>query len=192
MRRLVWLMVVLLSLSVVVWLAGCGGSGEVAGGGVETAGKPPPATFSNPAMVFHRAPSMGLKYAITLGRWGPTGAFETLAITSPGAEDDAHPVWNPLDSTRIAFYRGGGQQHLWDIYTVDPDGKNLKLEYPRSGPYRAGAAGNNSDLRWFPEGDRLVFVGGPGVVVLDLTKPGNIKRAVLGKEVGTIVYVGRE
>ena len=30
------------------------------------------------------------------------------------------------------------------------------------------------------------------IIVLDLTKPGNIRKAVLGKEVGTLVYAGRE
>ena len=72
MRRAVELLAVLTLTALALALAGCGGEEGPAGPAVGTAGKPPP-SFDNPALVFHRASGMGLKYGITLGRWDANG-----------------------------------------------------------------------------------------------------------------------
>ncbi len=148
-------------------LAGCGGGGGPAGPVEDTAGKPP-RTFDNPALAFTSASGMGLTYRITLARWNSDGAFETKAITKPQPDDDTQPAWNPVIPTKMAFLRGGGLEQIWDVWTMDTDGKSLNLEYPRTGTYAA-----RGELCWFPEGDRLLYTPARlsrTVVVLDLTK----------------------
>jgi hypothetical protein len=179
MRRAGQLLAVVALTALALSLAGCGGSGGPAGPVEDTAGKPP-RTFENPALAFTSASGMGLTYCITLARWNSNGEFETKSITKPQPDDDTQPAWNPVIPTRMAFLRGGGVEQIWDVWTMNTDGKGLNLECPRTGSYPA-----RGELCWFPEGDRLLFTTlYKTVVVLDLTKQHNDPLRVRALDLG--------
>ena len=169
MRRAVWLLVLLGGLAFVVSLCGCGGDGQVARGGVDTAGKPPPPPpggLTNPAFAFAQASksSRCRIYVMTFD------GSKKLALTTPPTKGgDGWPTWSP-DASKIIFARAPVNSLIWlDLYTVKPDGSGLTQIYsfPSSCDRNLLPKGK---VRWFPDGNSVLYESDRSrAVVLDTT-----------------------
>ena len=101
-------------------------------------------------------PILQPQFSFQIALWDAAGNFLNVIPDAPGYNYSS-PDWSPLNN-RIAFAAIGSSAGQSGVYTMDPDGGNIRTVYqvPLPGPFdplRVVAF-----CRWSPDGQKIAFV----------------------------------